>query len=107
MDIELPSLTKMQLRKLNALKKSVGDKLGEVTFLKWFKDQPKKGKDLGDKHADKIVEVLTPLVMDKKIRIPKTGYMLKRGRGRVIVEAAVGAPRAAAKAPCAGRKKKV
>ena len=105
MDINVPSLTKMQIRKLNALKKSVGDKLGEVTFLKWFKEQPAKGKAVGDKYAEKIVEVLTPLVMDKKIRIPKTGYVLKRGRGRVIVQG-VAAARAAAKAPRAGRKKK-
>ena len=31
------SLTKGQIRKLNALKKSIGDDLGEVTFLKWLK----------------------------------------------------------------------
>ena len=106
MNIDFPSLTKMQIRKLNALKKSVGDKLGEVTFLKWFKEQPAKGKDIGDKYAEKIVDVLTPLVMDKKIRIPKTGYVLKGGRGRVIVELA-GAAKATVKAPRAGRKKKL
>src|SRR5690348_15524400 len=89
MDFDLGKLTKGQLRKLNALKKSIGDRLGEITFSKWLKQQPKKAAKVVDSGAEKLVEVITPLVMDKKVRIPKTGYFIKRGRGRVIVMAAL------------------
>ena len=33
------SLTKGQIRKLNALKKSIGDNLGEQAFSKWLQTQ--------------------------------------------------------------------
>ena len=36
------SLTKGQKRKLNALRKSIGDKLGSEAFAKWMKEQAKK-----------------------------------------------------------------
>ena len=82
-------LTKGQLRKLNALRKSIGDKLGTAAFADWFATQVKKPTTPVDKVAERIAEALTALINDKKMTIPHGGYLLKRGRGRVIVTRAV------------------
>ena len=37
--IDEKALTKGQHRKLNALRKSVGDKIGDVAFSEWLKTQ--------------------------------------------------------------------
>ncbi len=50
-DIE-KNLTKGQLRKLKALRKSVGPAIGERAFVKWLK----KANPKGDRNADLIVE---------------------------------------------------
>ena len=41
MTIDQSTLTKGQVRKLNALRKSVGDDIAEDAFGKWIKTQPK------------------------------------------------------------------
>ena len=84
-------LTKGELRKLNALRKSVGDKLGEETFAKWLKSN-RAAKDTvsEDKHAALIAETLINLIDDKKLRMPRGGYVVTRGRGRVVVRRAQG-----------------
>lgn len=89
MDFDLAALTKGELRKLNALRKSIGEDLAHSTFAKWLRRKPKKQTATADKSATKIEEVLWSLVNDKTIRIPKGGYVLKRGRGRVLVSALV------------------
>ncbi len=78
-------LTKGQSRKLNALRKSVGENIGTKAFNQWLKTQ-KKGKEGSlDKTAEAIAGDLAALLKEKKIAIPRGGYLLKRGRGRVIV----------------------
>ena len=79
------SLTKGQLRKLNALKKSVGDEIGMAAFVKWLAERPAGPKAPVDKNAAQIVGALEALIDAKKLRIPRGGYLVKRGRGRVIV----------------------
>ena len=89
--IDETALTKGELRKLNALRKSVGDKLAEDTFSKWLKKQQSAQSDVQeDKNAALIAETLMKLIEDKSIRIPRGGYQVTRGRGRVIVEQAKG-----------------
>ena len=78
------TLTKGQLRKLNALKKSVGHKIGFRAFADWLRTQPEPG-EMADKNAQQIVAALEPLVQSKKLRIRRGGYLVTRGRGRVIV----------------------
>ena len=81
------TLTKGEVRKLNALRKSIGDKLGEEAFAKWLKKKEKAhGNVSEDKNAALIAETLMKLIDDKKLRIPRGGYLVTRGRGRVIVE---------------------
>ncbi|MEE8606886.1 MAG: hypothetical protein V3S55_04735 [Nitrospiraceae bacterium] len=78
-------LTKGQSRKLTALRKSVGDDIGTKAFNQWLKTQ-KKGKEGSlDKTAEAIAGDLAALLKEKNLAIPRGGYLLKRGRGRVIV----------------------
>lgn len=83
MAIEKSTLTKGQLRKLNSLRKSVGDKLGDQTFAKWLKEQGKaKPAAKSDPVADKISEALKPLVKDKSIKLGNRGYSVRRSKGK-------------------------
>ncbi len=81
--IDETSLTKGQLRKLTALRKSVGSEIGERAFADWLSSQT--GEDR-DRNAEIIAEALWPLVAQRNLRIPRGGYRLRRGRGRIIVE---------------------
>jgi hypothetical protein len=82
---KLEDLTKGELRKLNALRKSVGDDIAEEAFVKWLGSK-KDNSEAADKNADLIREALQPLIEHKKLTIPRGGYLLRRGRGRIIVE---------------------
>ena len=82
--MDVKALTKGELRKLNALKKSIGDELGEEAFEKWLV-QRNVAAHPADRNVEMIEEALNPL-MDK-IRIPRGAvYAIRRGRGRFIVE---------------------
>lgn len=82
--IDKKSLTKGELRKLNALKNSIGDKLGEEAFAKWYAEQ-NRDQQAADPNIEAIEKALNPHL--KKIRIPRGGaYAIRRGRGRFIIE---------------------
>ena len=77
------SLSKGHVRKLNALKKSLGEEIAERAFSEWLSNQ--NTSQLSDKNAGVIADTLWPLVLSKQLRIGRTGYFVKRGRGRLIV----------------------
>jgi hypothetical protein len=82
--IDEKHLTKGELRKLNALRKSIGPELAEEAFLKWY-DRQSKGDASNDPNIEKFEEALNPLV--NEVRIPRgSAYAVRRGRGRFIVE---------------------
>ena len=81
-------LTKGQLRKLVALRKSLGKEIADNAFAKWQAAQPAEKVETADRDAEAIAKMLNQPVLDKKIRIPRGGYLVKRGRGRVVVERA-------------------
>ena len=85
--IDESTLTKGQRRKLNALRKSVGNEVGEKAFSEWLAQQD-AGKGQLDANAALIVDTLWPLVQQGTLSIPRGGYLLRRGRGRIIVEPA-------------------
>ena len=85
--IDESALTKGQRRKLNALRKSVGDEIGEQAFAEWLSSQG-AGKAKADGNAATIVNTLWPMVEEGTLAIPRGGYLIKRGRGRIVVEAA-------------------
>ena len=85
--IDESTLTKGQLRKLTALRNSVGNEVGERAFAEWLALQgAAKGKP--DGNAATIVDTLWPMVEQGTLAIPRGGYLIRRGRGRIIVEPA-------------------
>ena len=84
--IDESTLTKGQLRKLTALRKSVGDEVGTRAFAEWLASQGSGQKP--DGNAAMIVDTLWPMVQDGTLAIPRGGYRIRRGRGRIIVEPA-------------------
>ena len=81
-------LTKGQIRKLNALRKSVGPDIGEKAFAAWLKTAGVEKAAAVDKNTALIAEAIEAAIKSKKLSIPRGGYLLKRGRGRVLVERA-------------------
>ena len=82
--IDENTLTKGQLRKLNALRKSVGPGIAERAFAEWLATQP----GAVDTNAEAIATALWPLVQQGRVAIPRGGYLVRRGRGRIVVERA-------------------
>ncbi len=56
------ALTKGELRKLNALRKSVGEDIGEKAFMDWLRKKPPAVAELEDKNAALIADTLIPLI---------------------------------------------
>ena len=83
--IDESSLTKGQLRKLTALRKSVGDDIGEQAFASWLSSQSVAART--DNDAELIADALWSLVQDGKLTIPRGGYLVRRGHGRIAVDA--------------------
>ena len=75
-------LTKGQLRKLNALRKSVGDNIAEEAFTKWLVAQSKVTKEAPDPVADALISALAHLQHDKGFRLGRRGYVVRRAKGR-------------------------
>ena len=86
--IDEGALTKGQRRKLDALRKSVGEGIGEQAFAAWLSAQSAGAKADADTNAQTIVDTLWPLIEEGTLAIPRGGYLIRRGRGRIIVERA-------------------
>ena len=85
MAIDETGLTKGLVRKLNALRKSVGDYLAEEVFAKWLERQAtSQANDKPDPVAMKIVEALAGLENDPKFNLGNHGYTLRRAKGRGV-----------------------
>ena len=76
--IDERALTKGQLRKLNALRRSVGEDIGERAFAEWLTRQATvEAVQASDRNAELIAESLWPLVEKGKLAIRRGGYVLK------------------------------
>ena len=82
--MDTSSLTKGQIRKLNALKKSIGDELGENAFTQWMKTQTKGTSAKPDPIAQKINSAISQFENDKSFRLGTKGYSIKRAKGRGV-----------------------
>ena len=83
MAIDETGLTKGLVRKLNALRKSVGDDLAEDVFGKWLERQAaSQAKDKPDSVAMKIVETLAGFENDPRFKLGNHGYTLRRAKGK-------------------------
>ena len=81
--IDESALNKGQVRKLNALRKSVGYDIGERAFADWLAMQTAPAP--ADDDAARVADALWPLIEQGSLRIPRGGYIVKRGRGRIAV----------------------
>ena len=85
MPIDQSSLTKGEIRKLNALRKSIGDDLADSAFAKWLKRQTKASKEpKSDPVAEKIAGALKPYLKDKSFNLGRHGYKVTRSKGRGV-----------------------
>ncbi len=82
MTIDHSTLTKGQLRKLNALRKSIGNDIADGAFGKWMKSQTKTPKEVRDPVADALVAAFSNLKSDKGFRLGTKGYVVRRAKGK-------------------------
>ena len=82
MAIDEGTLTKGQVRKLAALRRSVGDKLGEEVFLKWLAQQAAASATKADPVAVKIEEALAGFANERSFNLGNFGYTVRRARGK-------------------------
>ena len=84
MAIDETGLTKGLVRKLNALRKSVGDDLAEEVFARWLeREAASQAKSKPDPVAMKIVGALAGFENDPKFKLGNYGYILRRAKGKV------------------------
>ena len=77
------SMTKGQLRKLNALRKSLGDKIADRAFAKRQKEQPANIVTAkSDPVAEKLVAAMASLSTAKAFKLGRKGYVVKRAKGK-------------------------
>ena len=82
MAIDETGLTKGQVRKLNALRKSVGDNLAEEVFAKWLvREAASQATSKPDPVAMKIIKALASFENDPKFNLGNYGYTLRRAKG--------------------------
>jgi hypothetical protein len=84
MAIDQSTLKKGQIRKLNALRKSVGDEIAEDAFDKWMMNQSKTPKEVRDPVADALVAALANLKNVKSFRLGNKGYVVRRAKGKGV-----------------------
>jgi hypothetical protein len=76
-------LTKGQIRKLNYLRRSLGNNIADQAFSKWLKTQKlQKPATIFDPIAENIKTALQHLQDDKSINFGRFGYIIKRAKGR-------------------------
>lgn len=87
--VDESSLNKGQMRKLTALRKSLGDEIADKAFVEWLESVGSSEAASQDPGAAALMELLAPKVLSGEIKLPRGGYIIRRGHGRVIVERAI------------------
>ena len=85
MAIKEKELSKGDLRKLVALRKSLGDTIANKAFAEWLANKPQAEADKVDPIATKIEEALSSFANDKKFKLGLYGYNIRRAKGRGAV----------------------
>ena len=80
MRINENTLTKGQTRKINALRKSLGNEIADNAFAKWMSTQIKENTVQVDPVAEKIKVALSSLAHDNVFRLGSKGYIIKRSK---------------------------
>ena len=73
----------MQIRKLNALRKSLGERIADKAFNEWLKSQASgKQAEKPDPVAEKLSAALKALEADKSLNLGQQGYSVRRAKGK-------------------------
>jgi hypothetical protein len=81
MAINEKALSKGEIRKLAALRKSLGENIANDAFAKWLENKPSVVK-LTDPSALKLEAVLATLANDKGFKLGNYGYTVKKAKGK-------------------------
>ncbi len=76
--IDEAALSKGHIRKLSALRKSLGSAIADEAFAKWL-DRPVEATE-ADRDAEVIADALWSLVREGRLSIRRGGYIVRRGR---------------------------
>ena len=77
--IDESTLTKGQMRKLTALRKSVGDEIANKAFTEWMKAQDTVGEAVKeDPIAKALLEAVQPAIND--LNLGRYGYTIRKSR---------------------------
>ncbi len=82
--IDEAALSKGNLRKLSTLRKSIGPAIADEAFSKWLERSVEAPET--DENAEVIADALWSLIQQGKLSIRRGGYVVRRGRRRVVVE---------------------
>jgi len=81
--MKISKLTKGQVRKVNALRKSLENKIADLAFPRWLKTQ-ESNKSVGNPDpVSKQLERSLKSLASKKIKLGNWGYTIKRAKGQV------------------------
>jgi hypothetical protein len=81
MAINEKALSKGELRKLTALRKSLGENIADEAFTKWLSNKPSV-VELTDPVARQLEAVLATLANDKGFKLGNYGYTVKKAKGK-------------------------
>ncbi len=81
MAINVKALSKGEIRKLTALRKSLGNDIADEAFAKWLTNKPSP-VELTDPIASQIEEALARFANDKKFKLGNYGYTVKKAKGK-------------------------
>lgn len=87
-EFDVKSLSKGQRRKLEALRKSLGPEIADRAFAQWMAAGASVESAGPDRNAELISDAVMALVRDQNLQFPRGGYLVRRGRGRIVVERA-------------------
>ena len=93
--IQESKLNKGHQRKLQALRKSLGNEIADEAFSKWLRQtaSEKKNAPKIDPVAARLAGCIAKEDKKKKLKLPRGGYNVRRGfQGVIIVEAAPAKP---------------
>ena len=86
-EFDVKSLSKGERRKLEALRKSLGPEIADRAFAEWMSTGSAAAAG-PDRNAEIIADAVMALVRDQNLQFPRGGYIVRRGRGRIVVERA-------------------
>ena len=76
--IDEENLSKGNMRKLRALRKSIGNELADEAFIKWLSAQTADAADKEDAVSVELLEAVAPVV--EKLNLGRYGYTIRRSR---------------------------